>query len=186
MNTFTKIASACLCAAAALAAPLANAALTNNGDGTFTDTGSGYVWRTLDQYDGLTFTQSTALLPTGFASATASQLAQLAQNTSSDTFATIATAMGVSVDSGLIWGFYGNGSTYAWKEDWASNWSATGAVASDWYNADYTVTANYASTGLSLFAVNTTPVTVSPVPEPSTLAMAALGIVCIGLRRRQR
>jgi hypothetical protein len=188
MNTLNKIASAGLCAIAVLASPLANASLTNNQDGTFTDSDSGYVWRTLAQYDGMTYAEAVSLLPTGFAAATAAQLAELVQHVSAHStgFASDAAAMGAPVDYGQIWGFYGNGSAYAWIEDWNTNWSSTAYVASDWYNYGYSVPSDYSSAGLSLFAVNTSPISVSAVPEPGSLAMVVLGIAGIGTLRRKR
>src|SRR5881398_2963892 len=98
--------AACACAIAALACPLANASLINNNDGTFTDTSSHYVWRTLDQYDNKTYAQAVALLPTGFHAASEAELATLTLAAPADStrFALDAAAMGLSPDYSILWG----------------------------------------------------------------------------------
>lgn len=183
----SKLLAAYACAVVSLASPLANASLINNNDGTFTDTSSGYLWRTLDQYDNLTYTQAVALLPTGFHAASETELATLTADAPADStrFQADASAMGLSSDYSIIWGFYGDGSGYAWREDWNDDsWSANLANTSGWYDFGGAIPANYHTMGLSLFAVDTTPVAAA-VPEPASLALLGLGVAALPLARRR-
>jgi hypothetical protein len=188
MKTLKQVAGASLCAIAVLFSPLARATLINHNDGTFTDTASGYLWRTLDQYDGLTFAQAVAALPTGFRAATADEVAGLTAHApaNSATFAADAAAMGLSNAYDIIWGFYGDSSHYVWREYWNDDsWSSDASNKYGWYDFGYALPAGYSSPGLSLFAVDTTPPS-SNVPEPATLAIVGLGLAGISLRRRSR
>jgi hypothetical protein len=188
MHALDKITAAALCALAVCASPLANAKLVSVDANTFKDDTTGYVWRTLNQYDGLTFTAAAALLPTGFHVASEAELATLtaAAPANSSTFAADAAIMGLSANYSILWGFYGNGSSYVWREDWNDDfWTANGANTSGWYNFGEVIPAGYQSAGLSLFAVDTTPPS-SNVPEPATLALVGLGLAGLQLRRRAR
>jgi hypothetical protein len=185
--SFANYLAASACALAALACPLAQASLINHGDGSFTDTDTGYLWRTLAQYDGLDYASALALLPTGYHAASEAELATLTAAAPADPagYAADATAMGAS-PYGRIWGFYGDGTRYVWKFDDDTAWNSNAANASGWDNWNYAVPPGTAFAGLSLFAVNTAPAA-SPaageVPEPATLALFGLGLAFIARKR---
>jgi hypothetical protein len=184
MTTLSKLIAAHLCAFAVLACPLASASLINHNDGSFTDTDSGYQWRTLAQYDGLDYATALAALPAGYHVASETELATLTSHAPADpvTFAAEAAAMGATPGAGLIWGFYGDGSRYAWKADYDTLWNSTAANGQGWFAWNYDVPVGEAAPGLSVFAVNTT--VQANVPEPGTLALVGLGLA--GLARRRR
>jgi hypothetical protein len=189
--------AASACVLAVLACPLAQASLLNHGDGSFTDTDTGYLWRTLAQYDGLDYASALALLPAGYHAASEAELATLTAAAPADPagYAADAAALGAS-PYGFIWGFYGDGTRYVWKADYATAWNSNAANASGWDNWNYAVPPDTAFAGLSLFAVNTAPAAapaVGEVPEPATLALFGLGLAIVarhravpGARRRGR
>jgi hypothetical protein len=183
MTTFSKLLAAHLCAIAALACPLASASLINHNDGSFTDTDSGYLWHTLAQYDGLDYAATLAALPAGYHVASEAELATLTAHAPADpaSFATDAAAMGALPGTGMIWGFYGDGSRYAWKADYDTAWNSTAANSQGWFAWNYDVPAGYAWPGLSVFAVNTD--VRADVPEPATLALVVLGLAGMARRR---
>lgn len=91
----------------ALSAPAA-AALVNPVDGTFTDTSTGYLWRTLMQYDGMSFSDAAALLPAAYHVASETELSALTSSLAvgTGTVATLQAAMGALPGNAIVWGFY--------------------------------------------------------------------------------
>jgi hypothetical protein len=183
MKLLNKLIAAHLCAFAVLACPLANASLINHNDGSFTDTDSGYLWRTLAQYDGADFASARALLPAGYHVASETELATLASHAPADpsTFDADVAAMGADPASGMIWGFYGDGSRYAWKAWYDDAWNSSTANGQGWLDWNYEVPAGSAFPGMSLFAVNTS--VQADVPEPASLTLVVLGLAALARRR---
>jgi hypothetical protein len=173
-----------LIAAMALACPLAHASLINHGDGSFADTDTGYVWRALDQYAGLDYASAVSLLPTGYHVATEAELASLAAAIPAvpGAFDADATTTGAA-GAGIIWGFYGDGSRYAWRDAFDTSWNTNAANGQGWTDWNYGLDATTAFSALSLFAVDTDGVQAA-VPEPSTLALLGLGVALVAGRRR--
>lgn len=188
MKSFNTILAAHAFVLAALACPLANASLINNGNGSFTDTSTGYRWQTLAQYDGKNYAAVLGALPTGYHVASEAELATLTASALANpaSFASDTFAMGASPGANMIWGFYGDGSLYAWKFDFDTMWNTNAAplpggytTANGWLAWDYPIGTGYSSPGLSVFAVNTT-----PVSEPATLATFGIGLAGLAMRRR--
>jgi hypothetical protein len=175
------VASLALCASA-------QAALVSTSATTFMDTNTGYSWLNLGQFYGMSFTQMQTALPTGYSVATEAQaktLTDAAPAIPGNYFADAA-VMGVPsptpLNRDLIWGFYGDGSTWLWKFSGDTNWQSNAANASGWTNNNYTLTVdNYADLGV--FAVDTH---ANAVPEPDTYALMLAGLAGLAALRRRR
>ena len=162
----------------------AGATLVNNGGGTFTDSVTGQTWMNVSTFYNHTYAEAQTLLLPGFQFATTAQMNQLEADTGLDAetpdaiFIAVAAAMGVPTPATpggrqLIWGFYGDGSNYAYiygpqnvgiPQSWAHG-PADGSLA-------------YADQGA--FAVLTA------VPETSTWAMMILGFAGVGFMAYHR
>lgn len=164
-----------LLAALLSASSLANAALINNNDGTFTDTVTGYAWQDISTFFNVSTSQMSGKLLSGFHFASLEELTtlQVAAPAVAANFASDASAMGVPLvtvlNRSLIWGVYGDLSNYTWK------WSSDNFQS---WNFSYNSNTSYPDMGA--FAVNT-----AAVPEPASIAMFGLGLLALATSRRE-
>jgi hypothetical protein len=154
----------------------ANASLVQGGNGTFTDTTTGYEWQNISTFWGAHTASMGTLLLSGYQFANLAQVQQLQADAPAfaANFFADATAMGVPqptpLNRDLIWGVYGDLTNYTWK--WGSDDSG------EW-NFYSTNVSSYADMGA--FAVNTNSQT---VPEPTSLALFGLGLAGLAISRR--
>lgn len=166
-----------LLAALLSASSLANAALINNNDGTFTDTVTGYAWQNVSTFFNVNISDMAGKLLSGFHFASLEELTtlQVAAPAIAANFASDAQAMGVpqvtTLGRSLIWGVYGDLTTYSWKWSWENSQSW------NFYSNSET---SYEDMGA--FAVNTAP---AAVPEPATIAIFGLGLLGFAASRRK-
>lgn len=150
----------------------ASAALITDGPGYFQDTTTGYRWMDINQFYNKTYPQMLALLPSGFAPADAAQMQTLMDDApaGASTYLSDAAVMGVPsptpFNRDIIWGFYGDGTHWAYKFRTDTSWTTAVAFTPSFQD-------------LGLFAVSV------PVPEPTTL-VGALGFLGCLLVRRTR
>ena len=169
---YTKI---CVALSLFCALGAANAALVQNGNGTFSDTSTGYQWQDISTFWNVDTSQMATLLKPGFHFASLSELnsLQLAAPAIPGNFVSDVAAMGVpnptTLNRNLIWGVYGDLSQWSWKFDYDAQWN---------FNPIGGVT-QYADMGA--FAVNT-----QAVPEPETYAMLLAGLGVMGAVARRR
>jgi hypothetical protein len=167
------------------AAASASAGLINNTDGTFTDTTTGYLWKTLGQFNGKTYGQAVAGLAGDFHAASFAELATLTNDAPAtpSAFAADSAAMGAVSSRSLIWGFFGDGTHWAWKFSADTHWNTNDSTYNGWTSYNYAVTPNQAYSDLGLFAVSTSGI--SSVPESSSLVLLLIGLMMIVVTRRR-
>jgi hypothetical protein len=168
-----------------------NAAIINSGDvagyGTFTDDVSGYVWLDINAFFGsagnifTTGQMATLANDAGFSVATTSEVVDLFNSvTIPGNFAYNEAVMGRSNDRFLIWGMHlsdGGGGLfdYSWIFDYSTSLQFM----------DRNDPASFKQREVGLWAYQTGASTSgsTSVPEPSTLAIFALGIIGLASRR---
>jgi PEP-CTERM motif len=167
----------CLAAVAVSALCMAgtsHADLIQNGNGTFKDTATGYLWQDISTFWDMNTSEMNQRLKPGFHFASFAELLTLqdAAPAVPSRFFDHAEAMGTSqptlLDRNIIWGVYGDLTRWSWKFDTDTEWKFDTAGITRMED-------------LGAYAVNT-----SPIPEPETYAMLLAGLGLLGFAARRR
>ncbi len=166
--------------------------LNGNDYSTYSDTISNFSWLDLDNWfqTGASFNSVTAELNgTGYQIATLEQINAMVLSAAFDgtqtNFDLLSTIMGgITSPRGYIWGVYDDlsiNSGYAYMSVGATTMTSLAGAQSKAFNVDSYNSGIYDDLGF--FVVSTQPRDQIDVPEPSTLAIFALGIMGLAARR---